>query len=255
MSIKFVDSSSQATNGERWTKVPEFKTKGTSVQKGGVTHIIVAQEFKSVSLFKRISAIVLACLTLGSALVFDNVRNICFYGKKVTDFAVPATQLETEKKKALEEAKEKIKMDCTSEAIKTGLTTFGMGVVGGFASAIVSVCIPILAPSVAAYVKPLISFENSFETAFAVGSIAAATIGFSQTIDLKENKKFVAVGVTGMAAAVASTFVCAKNYLSVPMLISLSTVAAITAMSCNHFNAKKEELIAELDKKATPATV
>jgi len=254
MTIKFVDSSSQATNGEGWTKVPEFKTKGTSVQKGGVTHIIVAQEYKMVSLFKRISNIVLACLTLGSALIFDNVRNICFYGKKVTDFAVSATQLEIEKKKALEDAKEKIITDCTSEAMSTLVKTGAAFFIGGFASLISAATLPISAPFFVAGAKQFISSRTFLDTSFAVGSIASANIALSSTTDLKENKKFVAAVVTGIAASAASGLVAdGTNYLSVPALISFATLGVICSMIVNHFNAKEDKLIAELDKKAAPA--
>jgi len=256
MSIKFIDSSSQATNGEGWTQVEEFKTKGTSVQKGGVTHIIVAQEFKMASLLKRIGAIVLSCLTLGSALISDNMRNICFYGKEVTDFAVPSTQLETEKKKAVEATKAKIERAYNRGAFQTVKSVGTLGLVGAVTGGLVAVGyltgLNHFAPSIAADISQYISPEGLFAASAVAGAAGAETVGVINKMGLKASKKVIAVGAAALVAAGASAVAFAEPKLAVAASL-LAGAAGTTKMIFNIFNARKAQLIAQQDKKIAPA--
>jgi len=253
MSIKFVDSSSQATNGEGWTQVPEFKTKGTNVQKNGVTHIIVAQEYKLASLLKRIGAIVMTCLTVGVPLIFENVRNLCFYGKEVTDFAVPAAQLETEKKKAVEAEKAKIEKVCNYRAVETvkavGMDCLVGAVFGGLGFGAYAIFLERFAPISPLYVGDPVGMVASTAAAMAA---CTGTLALTDSIGFKEPKNVILSGVALFATLGASM---ASPMPKLTVAASLLAAAAVsTKIIFNHFNAKKEELIAELDKKVAPAT-
>ncbi|MBA2726905.1 MAG: hypothetical protein H0U49_01865 [Parachlamydiaceae bacterium] len=95
MSINYVNSSKEATNGAGWTQLPASESIGKEVESGGVKYKIVAREEHKTSVMKRICVIALTCLTLGLVLLNDSMKNI-FFGKDVVDFAVPADKVAAE---------------------------------------------------------------------------------------------------------------------------------------------------------------
>jgi hypothetical protein len=96
MSINYVNTSAEATKGEGWTQVADFKSKGTEVVKNGVKFEIVSREESQTPLLKRIAVTFVTIITAGLALLNESIKN-SFFGKEVVDFAVPVDQLNTER--------------------------------------------------------------------------------------------------------------------------------------------------------------
>ncbi len=250
MSINYVNSSKEATNGAGWTQLPDSESIGKEVENGGFKYKIVAREEHKTSVMKRVGVIALTCLTLGLVLLNDSMKSI-FFGKEVDDFAVPVTQLEAERKTVLEARKDKaasISDNLAFQTAKDVVRWTGVGAVFGTAGTIgVVEGLKHFAPTAFELAGQYVSPINYIAAIGISAGAACGVVALSKKTALKDAKKVVAVGAVGVAGAMVSMAAFAEPKLAV--VGSLLVGAAGTVHSIfSHFRAKGDARLAELEQ-------
>lgn len=257
MAIDYVNSSKEATQGEGWTQVAEFKSKGKEIVKGGVKFEVVSHEEQKTFIMKRIGVIALTCLFAGLLLINDRARSIVFSGNDVHEFAVPVSvrelELKEEKIQALESLKEKISPICQSTADKVikAVSLFGAkGLAFGSVSAgVVLTAMSYALPNEYALVALHMGISNIFAAGVIGSSIACGTYQLGKILPLKDTAKIIA-GSTIASAAVGTVTYAASADPRIAVATSLFIGTVTTAqMIFNHYAAKGNARIAELNQK------